>query len=392
MNRLKELQAERMKRRQQKVKVRRVVAIAVLSLAAVNLILLGVNVYARISGKGSERTLAAQEESTTAPVQTEMTAPPETETTPPETSTEPETTLSSYEQDPRYGAIRPFENFGLVYVAAPFADIYDTADLNGRIIGKSRCYSGVNVLNEVGDFYEIEYQGFTGFIEKKLILRGEEAEARALEVAHSLYEVLEDDQPVLSAPRDDAEPLFLAKKDWKLTILDRIGDWYKVNNKDRTGYVRYREDNIIYALDESFFFEDPGTTVSDLRLDILGEAFHWFGTPYVWGGETLGEGVDCSAYVWLVYAKFGISMPRLSVEQSEWGEEVASMDDILPGDLLFFRGYHDENESWTEGVGHVGIYCGNGKMIHAASVERGIVVDDYDYVEAPLGIRRVIFD
>ena len=67
------------------------------------------------------------------------------------------------------------------------------------------------------------------------------------------------------------------------------------------------------------------------------------------------------------------------------------MDDIKAGDLLFFRGYYD-NGTLSEGVGHVGIYIGNGKMIHAASKERGITVDTYNYMEEPICIRRYIND
>ena len=122
-------------------------------------------------------------------------------------------------------------------------------------------------------------------------------------------------------------------------------------------------------------------------------AFKYEGDPFTnrWS-RAPGQGVDCSAYVWRIFQKFDIPMPRLSAEQAEWGKAVASMDDILPGDLLFYRGYNDAEKTWTEGVGHVAIYVGNGFMIHAASESRGITVDKFNYVEDPICIRRVITD
>jgi cell wall-associated NlpC family hydrolase len=83
------------------------------------------------------------------------------------------------------------------------------------------------------------------------------------------------------------------------------------------------------------------------------------------------EATDCSGFVQYVCQNFMVELPRCSAEQANWGKTITSQMDfskMLPGDLLFFRR--------GGGVGHVGIYMGNGKMIHASSPRSGIIVTE----------------
>jgi len=84
----------------------------------------------------------------------------------------------------------------------------------------------------------------------------------------------------------------------------------------------------------------------------------FLGVPYTWGGAAPG-GFDCSGFVYYVYSQYGISLPRVADEQYNYGHRV-SMNDIQPGDLVFYSTY-------TPGPSHVGIYVGNGQFIHASS-------------------------
>ncbi len=391
MNRLTQLQQERLKKRRQQNRIRLIMMAALLVLIGVNAVFLALNIRKSRQNTAMRLSLSQTQEESTVPTETILYEPstdaPETEAAA-ETTAEPE--KSVYEEDPRYEAIRAFDNFGFVFPTELFADIYEEPSSDSRVIGKARCYSGVNILESTEYYYRIEYEGCEGYVLKDCIKIGEEAEAFGLEYCHSMCEITSDGTPILCTPNDDAAAVCFAEAGKPFKILEYLGDWYKVDNNVYTGYVRMENVYNRRFLDESYFFQRPGEKISDLRLDILDYAFEWFGSPYVWGGETLGEGVDCSAYVMRVFEKFDILLPRLSVEQSEWGKPVASMEEILPGDLLFYHGYNDAEESMTKGVGHVGIYIGNGRMIHAASTGRGIVVDDYDYVEKPSCIRRVI--
>ena len=123
----------------------------------------------------------------------------------------------------------------------------------------------------------------------------------------------------------------------------------------------------------------PAPAPSGNGQSIVDYAMQWVGQcNYVWGGTNLtpGGGVDCSGFTMNVYAAFGIRLPHYSGEQINYGQAV-SYEQLQPGDLICFSG-------------HVGIYIGGGMMVHAASAERGIVVDNVFYNKQPIGYRRLV--
>lgn len=91
---------------------------------------------------------------------------------------------------------------------------------------------------------------------------------------------------------------------------------------------------------------------------IINTAKGQMGTPYVFGGETPYVSFDCSGFTSYVFGKNGISLPHNAKLQSQLGTSI-SKDQLRKGDLLFFQ------NTYTTGVDHVGIYIGNGQMIHA---------------------------
>lgn len=112
----------------------------------------------------------------------------------------------------------------------------------------------------------------------------------------------------------------------------------------------------------------------------------FIGTPYVWGGNSLSNGVDCSGLVQQGFKHFGISLNRTTYDQIGQGSAVG-MKGLRPGDLVFF-----DTDKGTAGPDHVGIYAGNGKMIHAPRPGKGVEMVDMTsgyYMDRFMGGRRM---
>lgn len=114
-------------------------------------------------------------------------------------------------------------------------------------------------------------------------------------------------------------------------------------------------------------------------------AAQYIGTPYVWGGNSLTGGVDCSGLVQQVYKHFGITLPRVTYDQIGEGKAVG-LKGLRPGDLVFF------DTKPGGGPDHVGIYMGDGKMIHAPRPGKSVEIADMTkgyYVDTFMGGRRI---
>jgi len=118
--------------------------------------------------------------------------------------------------------------------------------------------------------------------------------------------------------------------------------------------------------------------------DLQGIALQYLGRPYVWGGVG-APGLDCSGFTCRVFAEAGYAIPRVSRDQARVGADVP-LTSIAPGDLLFFA------ESGAP-ISHVGIYLGDGEMVHASSGQGEVVVDTLRrrwFSQHLVGARRVL--
>lgn len=113
---------------------------------------------------------------------------------------------------------------------------------------------------------------------------------------------------------------------------------------------------------------------------VVNYALQFVGNPYVYGGNSLTNGTDCSGFTKLIYANYGIDLPRTAYDQGFAGVHV-SLDNIMPGDIVV-SGYDGI-------VGHASIYIGNGQLVHALNSNVGIVVTSM-YIMPILDVRRVI--
>ncbi|WGX97843.1 transglycosylase SLT domain-containing protein [Nocardioides sp. L-11A] len=124
-----------------------------------------------------------------------------------------------------------------------------------------------------------------------------------------------------------------------------------------------------------------GGTVSG--ADVVAEARKYLGLPYVWGGTDPTKGMDCSGLVQVVYKSLGYDLPRVSYQQAASGRPVADLAQAQPGDLLAW-----DNSSRNNGVDHIAIYIGDGKMIEAPRT--GLDIRVVDVPSTPDVIRRII--
>lgn len=108
---------------------------------------------------------------------------------------------------------------------------------------------------------------------------------------------------------------------------------------------------------------------------VVDYARQFLGNPYVYGGNSLTNGTDCSGFVKGVYAAFGINLPRTSSEQRSVGYAV-SLSEIQPGDIVCYSG-------------HVGIYAGNNTLIHASNEKTGITLTSPVTYRSVLAVRRI---
>ncbi len=127
------------------------------------------------------------------------------------------------------------------------------------------------------------------------------------------------------------------------------------------------------------------TESAKLRQEVASYALNFVGNPYKWGGTSLTQGADCSGFVQSIYKQFGYEIPRVSKDQAKsagYCDIKPDLEHLLPGDLIF---YTDKKGV----VNHVGMYIGDGKIVHASSTKSGIKVSDYR-MQTPYKARRVI--
>ena len=116
-------------------------------------------------------------------------------------------------------------------------------------------------------------------------------------------------------------------------------------------------------------------TGSALGKEIASYACQSIGNPYVAGGTSLTEGADCSGFTYAVYKSFGYNLPRNSTDQRNVGSAV-DFSQAQPGDLICYSG-------------HVGMYIGDNKIVHASSVKTGIKISTATY-RPIVAVRRVV--
>ena len=352
------------------------------------------------------------------------------------------------EQDGTQAQEQPATESNLIIAdVTNYVNIRSLPSEEGEILGKLYDDSVGRKHGEENGWYYIESGSVKGYVKAEFVLTGEAAEIRAKEVGTRLAEVTTTTLKVRKEATTESAVLGLVPGGDILNVLEEVEGWVKVDVEDGPGYVstdyvnvytenveaesreeeaarlkkeeeerRRAEEAAKEALKQQQAANKPSSKPSsgsstnsgsnsnagssvggsgnattgsgsstgssgsenttDLGQQIADYAMKFIGNPYVYGGTSLTNGADCSGFVQSVYKHFGISLPRTSGEQGKSGRAVDGLDNARPGDLIWYSG-------------HIGIYIGDGKIVHASNPKNGIITSNATY-RTILGIRRIV--
>lgn len=194
----------------------------------------------------------------------------------------------------------------------------------------------------------------------------DEVQAKSVSVETKIATITTTNLRVRKGPSTDTSVLGLVNTGDTFTLLGESGEWYKISYYGQEAYIHGDYATI-----------STGTAIQkSLGQRVVDYALQFVGNPYVYGGTSLTNGADCSGFTMRVFQNFGIYLPRTSSMQGKSGTYVNGIQNAKPGDLIWYSG-------------HVAIYMGNGRIVHAANSRLGITTSSV-YFRPILGIRRFV--
>ena len=259
-------------------------------------------------------------------------------------------------------------------------------------LGKLEYKEKVTVLSTSNGWSKINYNGKTGYVDSsylKSTVPGSTNDNTNNETTGTTkYVNTTSGLNVRSGAGTSYSKLGKLEYKEKVTVLSTSNGWSKINYNGKTGYVdsSYLQSTVPGSNGNNA--NNNNNTVSTKANEVIAYAKTLLGKPYVWGAQGPNS-FDCSGFTYYVFKnKAGIVLPRTSSAQSKYGTYV-SKSNLKAGDLVFF----DTNGANNGNVSHVGMYIGNGQMIHASYGQKKIVIANFNdsyYQKAYVNARRVL--
>lgn len=273
----------------------------------------------------------------------------------------------------RATATEGYDNIGVTDGLESFINVRTDADPDADIIGKMTNHNICEVLetSSDGEWYKIESGDVSGWVTTEYVKTGWEAEDIARANAGKRVKVTSDTANVMIEANEDSEVYTQISCNELYDVVDYSGDYTRILVDEEVGYVLSSNLEELYSLQTAVEYTPPKELVAQTtRGKLVNLAMQYLGGRYVWGGETLGVGVDCSGFTMKLYEQFGVHLTHYAQTQASEGRRI-SRDQLQKGDLVFYAkgGY----------IHHVAMYIGDGKVIHAQSANLGIRITSMDY-------------
>lgn len=292
-----------------------------------------------------------------------------------------------------------------------YVNIRSEASKDSQAVGKLYKNNVGRVIGEENGWYQIESGNVTGYVSSEYVIVADEEKIRS--AGRRIAVVTTQTLFVRKGPSTDTAVIDMVPENEDLTVVDEsVEGWIGVTVDGGNGFVSadYVELSTEYTYAESKEEEmarlkkeeearkaaeaaakkkrsassSSGSSSSDSSsytpptgstgADVATFACQFVGNPYVYGGTSLTNGADCSGFVMSVYANYGVSLPHSSTSLRRSGYGV-STSDMQPGDIVCYSG-------------HVGIYIGGGRIVHASNRRDGIKISNVSY-RAILAVRRI---
>jgi cell wall-associated NlpC family hydrolase len=318
-------------------------------------------------------------------------------------------------EDPVLAGFGDYSNIAVAQVSNCL-NIRETASEDAEVLGKIYNNSIATVLSEEDGWYYITSGSVTGYAKADYLVVGDadlirNACRRVATVTTAALRVREE-------PNTDSAILTQIPEDDDLTVLDESLDgWVAVSVEEGTGYVsseyvtlsteyevaeskeeeaarlakeekERQEAAAAAAAKKSSSSSSSGSSskkatgaqsysspTGSTGQDVADFACQFVGNPYKYGGSSLTNGADCSGFVMAVYKEFGVSLPHSSRSLRKSGTAVDESD-MQPGDIICYSG-------------HVAIYIGDGKIVHASTPKSGIKISNDVHYKKILAVRRI---